>query len=72
MPAARPTLALPREKAAAALSMDVDTFSDLVACGSLPRPRVFQGRRGRLELWPVSKLEAILNADDAENDEFEP
>lgn len=72
MPAARPTLALPRAKAAAALSMDVETFSDLVACGSLPRPRLFHGRRGTVELWPVSKLEAVLNADNAEDDEFEP
>lgn len=64
-------LALPRDEAAAALRMDVDTFSDLVACGSLPRPRVFHGRRGTVELWPVAKLVAVLNADDAESDEFE-
>lgn len=64
-------IALPREEAARALSLDVDTFADLVACGSLPRPRVFHCRKGTVELWPVAKLQAILNADDAESDEFE-
>ena len=65
-------LALPREKAAEVLSLDVEVFTDLVECGALPEPKVLRGRKGEYELWSVAKLDAAFNADNADSDEFEP